>query len=167
MDFVRIRKQIGIEFAKYKYAVVILCIGLVLMLLPGKTNAPAAEEAFRSQSEAVPLQQQLEQILAQIDGVGKACVLLTERTGAETLYQSDESQSTSETGSNYKLDTIILTDSSRNQSGLVRKTVSATYQGAIIVCQGGGNPAVRLAVAQAVSNITGLGTNQISVVKMK
>lgn len=42
-----------------------------------------------------------------------------------------------------------------------------TYQGAIVVCQGADDPGVKLALVQAVASVTGLGTDQITVVKMR
>lgn len=41
------------------------------------------------------------------------------------------------------------------------------YQGALIVCSGAGSASVRLAVVDAVADLTGLGADQISVIKMK
>ena len=41
------------------------------------------------------------------------------------------------------------------------------FRGALVVCQGGGDPAVRLAVIEAVSALTGLGSDKISVVKLQ
>jgi stage III sporulation protein AG len=39
--------------------------------------------------------------------------------------------------------------------------------GAIVLCQGADVPSVRLAIVDAVSKVTGLVANQISVLKMK
>ena len=39
--------------------------------------------------------------------------------------------------------------------------------GAIIVCQGGDSPTVRLNIVEAVSNVTGIGSDRITVLKMK
>jgi stage III sporulation protein AG len=39
--------------------------------------------------------------------------------------------------------------------------------GAIVVCQGGDQPTVRLAILDAVSKVTGLGADKISILKMK
>ena len=50
---------------------------------------------------------------------------------------------------------------------MVRTIVPPVYLGAIIVCQGGDSPAVRLAVVEAVSNVTGIGSDRITVEKMK
>ena len=49
----------------------------------------------------------------------------------------------------------------------VQSTVYPTYQGALVVCDGAERASVRLAVTQAVSSLTGLGSNKIAVVKMK
>ena len=99
--------------------------------------------------------------MSQISGVGKTEVLLTEFSGSETIYQSD---------SGYNLsgnDTVILTDSSRSQYGLVRQILSPVYKGAVVVCKGADSASVRLAVVDAVMRATGLSSDCISVLKMK
>ena len=63
--------------------------------------------------------------------------------------------------------TVIVTDSQRCESGLIRQINPAAYKGAIVVCQGADSSAVRLAITQAVAKITGLGTDNICVLKMK
>ena len=45
--------------------------------------------------------------------------------------------------------------------------LSPTYLGAVIVCQGGDSPTVKLAIVEAVSNATGLSADKITVLKMK
>ena len=47
------------------------------------------------------------------------------------------------------------------------KTVGPAYRGALIVCDGADSAVVRLQVTQCVSALTGLSSNQISVIKMK
>ena len=63
--------------------------------------------------------------------------------------------------------TVTLTDSNRNQSGLIRQIIPEKYQGAVILCQGADDPIIRLAIVDAVSKATGLGANKISVLKLK
>ena len=72
-----------------------------------------------------------------------------------------------QTGSTIRKETVILTDSERNQQPLVQQVLPPQYLGAVIVCQGAENAAVRLAVVEAVRNATGLGADKISVLKMK
>ena len=114
-----------------------------------------------SQAEA------LEEILAQISGVGKVRVLLTEAAGAETVYQTDEDRSTSSDSQSLRTETVIITDSDREAHGLVRSVTPPVYLGAIIVCQGGDNPTIRLSIVEAVSNVTGISSDRITVLKMK
>jgi len=44
---------------------------------------------------------------------------------------------------------------------------NGSYSGAVILCQGADNAAVRLQIVEAVSAFTGLGSNRIIVQKMK
>ena len=85
----------------------------------------------------------------------------------KTLYQTDDSTSYSDTSNTTRIDTVTVTDDTRNQTGLIQQVIPPTYQGAIVVCQGADSPAVRLAIVEAVSKVTGLGADRISVLKMK
>ena len=156
IDFVR----------KYRFVVLVLLVGIGLMLIPFGEK----EQASTGGESVVPLQpdisEELSQILSQIDGAGEVSVMLTIRTGTSTVYQSDESSTSGDTGSS-KQDTVIITDENRVQTGLVQHIVYPEYRGAIIVCQGADNAVVRLNIMEAVSRITGLGMDKISVLKMK
>ena len=90
-------------------------------------------------------------------------VLLTVAAGEQTIYHSDENS----TDTSVRLETVIITDSQRNQQALVQQVLPESYRGAIVVCQGADSPAVKLAIVEAVSRATGLGADSISVLKMK
>ena len=163
MDWVNTRDKI-LNFAKrYWYVLLVLVIGLGLMALPTEKQD---RETTVSQPETQPqiLQQELEQILSQIRGAGKVKVLLTELTGSQIVYQTDQDQR-GEDSSNIK--TVIITDKDRNQNGLVHRVDPPVYLGAVIVCQGGDSAAVKLAIVEAVASVTGLSTDRITVLKMK
>ena len=51
--------------------------------------------------------------------------------------------------------------------GVGRVSVLCSEEGAAVVCDGAGDAAVRLAVVQAVSNYTGLGSSRITVLPMQ
>ena len=93
--------------------------------------------------------------------------MLTESMGEEIHYQTDEDQTVSADSDSCRSDTVIVTGEDRGQSGLIRKVNPPTYRGAIVVCQGADRAAVRLAIVEAVSAVTGLGADRISVLKMK
>jgi stage III sporulation protein AG len=102
-----------------------------------------------------------------IRGAGKVQVLLTVAAGEEYLYQTNSDISTSANGSEARTDTVTVTDSQRNDTGLLRQVNPPVYLGAVVVCQGADRAEVRLAIVEAVSTYTGLGADRISVLKMK
>lgn len=167
MDRVAVGNKI-LEFGqKYRYALLVLLIGLGLMLLPGLgTKTDTSNPLPTQEVKSVDISQQLEEILSQIQGAGKVQVMLTIAEGEKIMYQTDEDLASGDSGTS-RWDTVIITDADRAQSGLIQQVIPPIYRGAIIVCQGAQNASVRLAIVEAVSNITGLGADKISVVKMK
>ena len=146
---------------KYRFVVLVLVIGLILMTFP-MTEEKIPEESIAPSriSEDMPsIEERLTQVLRTVEGIGDIQIVLTVAEGEEIVYQTDISNS--------QTDTVTVTDSSREEKGLIRQINPNKYLGAIVVCQGGDNPTVRLAVVDAVSKATGLGANQISVLKMK
>ena len=160
MDWIAIGKIASKRLGKYKFALLILAIGLFLMSFPkGETHSETAAESTPIQEAS--LEQRLSAILSQIQGVGEAQVLLTEAYGQESVYQTDGTS-----GSDGRIETVIISDDSRREDGLVRQVIAPVYQGAIVVCQGGENASIRLAVIEAVSNVTGIPSSRITVLKM-
>ena len=151
---------------KYKYAVLIVAVGIFLMMIP---EEKAVQEENQEVVEQIhhDLQDSLEEILSKIDGAGKVNVLLTESSGPETIYQLDEDKTVASDTSDIRMETVIISDSSRDETGLICRILPPVYRGAIVVCQGADHAAVRLAIVEAVSKATGLSSNQISVFKMK
>ena len=168
MDLKELGKKLRSMLDKYRYALLVLVLGLVLLVLPfgGKEEETKAPVTTAKTQQKDP-SQELAQILGQIQGVGRVQVLLTIKTGETTVYQTDDDTNISETGSSIRKETVIVTDSGRNQQPLVVQVLPPNYLGAVIVCQGAENAGVRLAVVEAVSKATGLGADKITVLKMK
>lgn len=167
MDRIEIGNKAKDFLGKYKFVLLILGLGILLMTIPSPSEKPAAQETTVSQAAPATRAEELEEILGHIAGVGKVKVLLTEAAGAETLYQTDEDRSSSADSETLRVHTVIVTDSNRGESGLVKSITPPIYLGAIIVCQGGDSPSVRLSIVEAVSNATGISTDRITVLKMK
>ena len=155
--------------AKYKYALAVLLVGLLLMMIP--TRERITEETTESKPaeavQSVDLASELKDILCAIEDAGNVKVMLTVAEGERTLYQTDSTYSQSENNTNTKTQTILITDSERNQTGLIHQKNPPIYRGAVILAQGADEPTVRLAIVDAVSKATGLGADKISVLKMK
>lgn len=169
MDWISDTAAIKGTIQKYKWGVIVLCVGIVLMLLPEgrdtpEISQPVSEETVRRQEN---LQEELAELLSYLDGAGKVQVLLTESTGRQTVYQTDQTRNTSQDAEDMRSETVILTQADRSEGGLVKRVDPPQYLGAIVLCQGADNASVKLAIVDAVSTVTGLRSDKISVWKMK
>ncbi len=168
MDRMTIGRKISDFLQKNKYVALILGIGLILLLLPPLSGTKEQKQVITENTDNIlSVEDQLSQILSYVKGAGKVQVMLSVATGEETLYQTDESHSNNADQSSVKRDTVTITGSERSETGLIRQVNPPVYSGAVVVCQGADNPSVKYAVIEAVSKVTGLGTDKISVLKMK
>lgn len=168
MDWIAYTSNAMSFLKKYRYALLLVAAGILLLTLPSQeSGADAATSQMTSQEAKPTLDQTLSRVLSMIEGAGKVEVLLTPATGEETIYQTDDTVSSGERSSDQRRDTVLITGEGRMETGLVRQVNPPIYQGAVIVCQGAGNPNVRLAVVQAVKSVTGLTSDRITVLKMK
>lgn len=167
MDRIIFGDKVRSFLKKYRYPAIILAVGVVLMSLPTREEADSLPQTTQPIAEQTSLADSLEDILSKMEGVGSVRVLLTEAQGGETIYQTDEDQNNGENSSSLREETVILSDERRTETGLVRQKIPPVYRGAIIVCQGADQPAVKLAIVNAVANVTGIGADRISVLKMK
>lgn len=167
MDWIAIQKKSLDAVKRYRFAILILVVGLALMLIPTKSEDQQIQTPMQSEKqEKLGMTEELAQILSHIQGAGKVEVMLTVAYGEKTIYQTDEDISSGEKGST-RIETVIITDGDRAQNGLVQQVNPPVYLGAIVVCQGADRSSVRLAIVEAVSKVTGLGADRISVLKMK
>ena len=147
---------------KYRYVLLVLAVGLCLMLLPSgrQEETEQTEEAEQTCTTNEWLCEQESRIaaaLSRIDGVGETLVVLTLESGPESILASDRQGEDQET--------VVVSAGSGYQQTVTVQELSPRLQGALIVCQGGGNDKVRLQVLQAVEALTGLSANQISICK--
>lgn len=170
MDITMIRRKLAAWGKKYRYVLIILAVGIVLMLLPTGKNSDDATTPVEAVQEKLHLEitaENLEGVLSQIKGAGKVEVLLTCASGERTVFHTNERTSTSESSQTEEYETVLISDGSRTEDALVTQILAPEYLGAVIVCQGADDPSVRLAISEAVSKATGLGTDRISVLMMK
>ena len=163
---------------KYKYAALVLIIGLVLLLLPLGSSDKPAEESFAEKGEssqvtdyAKEMETRLTEMLMQIQGAGRVSVMLTLERGAKTEYHADtqisEEISGNESQTSQEQKTVILSEGSAYDKAAVSAVHYPQFKGALIISDGADNGTVKWNLVQAVSALTGLSTDRISVVKMK
>jgi len=152
---------------KYRYVLLIILIGVVLMSMPSFSGEKSKEEAEQTKATVqTNLAKELEEILKLIDGAGDVKVILTVAESEKTQYQYNEDKTGGEKDT-YDRDTVIVTGSDREQSGLITGVRGPEYRGAVVVCEGADRPSVKLSIMEAVAAVTGLGMDRISVLKMK
>ena len=167
MDIKGLTGKIKETVFKYKYAVVILLIGIGLLLIPQKAKeSPIAQSTQAVRSQTIETDE-LTEILQAIEGAGKVKVLLSIGSGEQTIYQTNSEINTSGESNSTRYDAVVVTDAQRAETGLISQVNPPRYLGAIVVCEGADSATVRLAVTQAVARITGLGTDDICVLKME
>ena len=167
MDISKLKKSIPEFLKKNKLVILILFLGLVLILVPMRHTEK--QETHVSEAAADPhiSCKELEIILRSVKDAGRVKVLLSWDRMQSTQYQTDSEQSNTDSDAHIQSKTVVVTDASRNESGLISSIDAPQYRGAIVVCDGADNPTTRLALIDAVSNITGLRSDQIAVLKME
>ena len=154
----QLREQAAQLLRKYRIPLLVFLLGVALALVPGKTKKTDAQQTTAASADTAfdlsATQKQLEALLSAIDGAGRVRLMLTLSSGEQIIYQTDSR-------------TVTASGSTTQETQTVQSTVYPTYQGALVVCDGAERASVRLAVTQAVSSLTGLGSNKIAVVKMK
>lgn len=170
------KKRLDTLFQQYKYVLLVILAGAVLLLLPplwGKeeeqadgTEKVAVEQAETAESTE-ELEYRLEQALSRIQGVGDAEVILTLKSGPQKILAQDSETSVSERGTESTVSSVIVSRGSGEEDAIVVLQLSPQYQGALVICSGGNDPEVRLRLVEAVSALTGLGADKISVCKGK
>ena len=154
----RLPAQLRALAGKYRIPLLVCLLGLLLLLWPQRTAETKQVQSEPAGFSLEAVQQELTALLAQVEGAGQVRVMLTLSDSAASVYQVDETSRDS--GTEQK---TVFAD----KSPVLVRTRYPRYQGAVIVCEGAGSPAVRLAIKEAVASLTGLGSDKITVIKMK
>ena len=158
---------------KYKFVGLTVLIGVGLLLWPNgkKTTDTSGSRTAVTEPAGTErdLQTDMEEILGTISGVGQVKVLLTvDSDGERQLAQNTElaySGSTAAPEDYSRRSETVLVDGTEGDGTVVVRTVYPTYRGALVVCQGGDRPEVKLAVTEAVAALTGLSADRVTVAK--
>ena len=148
---------------RYRYALLVIAAGVLLLLLPhGGSPAPrrggaggrgGVFPAGGAGGEAGP--HPVRHPWSGGDGV-----MLTLKSGSrQVLAQDTQSRGEGERS----VSTVTLGRGSGSQEVVPLQTVAPQFRGALVVCAGGDDPGVRLQVIRAVSALTGLGSDCITV----
>lgn len=157
---------------RYKYVFLVAALGAVLLLWPQRNDEvhvePTAQHTV-SERDVNELEKQMEEILSKMNGVGRVDVMLTLENSGELVLATDSTLRYSGSPQNpddydRSSETVTVSDGSGAEV-IVTQERSAKFRGALIVCDGGDNDRVRLAIVEAVCALTGLGSDRVAVVR--
>lgn len=165
----RTRKTEGVRklWEKYKFVALVVLTGAVLLLWPSGDRVSAGPAPERAQDAVWDIQREMEEILGHISGVGEVRLMLTvDADGDKRLAQDTELsyRGSANAPEDYtRRSETVLVDSGTGDDAVVTGRTYPIYRGALVVCQGGGQAAVKLAVTEAVAALTGLPADRITV----
>ena len=160
------------NFGKYKYVLLVALVGAVLLLWPtggGSHKSPTSGQTreggdlFRVEE----LEEKLEKALSQVEGAGQVTVVLTLEESAKQVLAQDEDGTWGTGETRRETSTVLLGRGTGTQEVVPLQELGPRYRGALVVAEGGDLPQVRLALCEAVSALTGLGADKISICKGK
>ena len=147
---------------RYQYVLLVIAVGAVLLLLPtGGRDSPQPEEREEGASfDLEAFEEKLAQTLSRIEGAGETRVVLTLDGSSRQILARNQDRE----GDGGSSNTVVTVGKGSGQQEVVPlQTVAPQFRGALIVCPGGGSATTRLKLIEAVSALTGLGSDKISV----
>ena len=178
-------KKISLKDFGMEKIILIAIAGIVLLAANfsewKNSSSKTSEKSIEtSQNDAYveALENKLVHILENVDGVGKAEVMITLKSSKESVLNKDlsEEKQTEEERSGEtqkvnknqkKQEETILSDSSGNSAPYIIKELEPEISGIVISCEGAGNKVVEASVLEAVQVLFGVSANHIKVLKME
>lgn len=137
--------------------------GILLILLGSleggnkgiKMDTNVAYTSDELDSYTASLEKRISALVGRIEGISDVTALVTVDASKESVYATS--------GSNR--DYVIIKDSSGNESALKLSEINATIRGIAVVCDYGGDNALKMQIIELLSSLFGIGSNRISVMQ--
>lgn len=137
-----------------------------------------AEETTEKEDYSAYLENKLERVLAQMEGVGRVTVMITVSDNGESVVEKDASGSSTTTTENdssggvrtvteeQSSETTVYLETDGESRPYVQKEKLPSIEGVIVVAEGGGNSRVVSEISEAVEALFSVEAHKIKVVKM-
>lgn len=181
MDFKKSFEKFFSKKSIAKYIVMIGFIGILFILISGllpqksetKNSVAVSNAATTTEEYTILLEQKINNIVSQIDGVGNSEVVITLENGVENVYansnrKTSDSNESSKGQSAKRSDTqqdVVIVDGSGGKQALMVTQKEPTVKGVVVVCEGADNSLVVKRVTDAVTTSLNIKTNRVSIVK--
>ena len=155
----------------YKYVLIVVAAGILCLAWPSRSpTEPEQQAPGASSMDLEAIQTEMEEILGAIQGVGELRLMLTVDTGTQRELAGDTSlsysgETTAPEDYSRTTETVVVSGGSGEDQVVVTRETYPQFRGALVVCQGADDPQVKLSVIEAVSALTGLGSDKISVIR--
>lgn len=142
----------------------LLGMGCILLssLLPDKAEPPP-QESTAAEDYRTALETELTAMLTAIEGVGDVQVLVTLAGSEEYCYAKADDRTVTDTQTRSSVSYVTVGGS---REALLETVAHPAITGVVVVCEGGGSPAVQESVIRAASVACGLPTNRIYVARL-
>ena len=144
----------------------------------GTVSGTEAEKTTKKEDYSEYLENKLERVLAQMEGVGRVTVMITVSDNGESVVEKDASESSTTTTENdssggvrtvteeQSSETTIYLETDGESRPYVQKEKLPSIEGVIVVAEGGGNSRVVSEISEAVEALFSVEAHKIKVVKM-
>lgn len=162
-------------FGKDKGMRLLLWLGVAGMLLIAlsewlprspKEGRTASVSLTASQVEGA-LEKRIATLLRQVEGVGSCRVMVTLESDSQSVYAADTVTAEGADGAYSFSESYLTVDTDAGPVGLLLTRIQPTVKGVAVVCDGGGNEAVRQRVIQVVSTAFHISERRVCVVQQE
>lgn len=142
--------------------------------------ADGGDAASGGEGYAKRMEEELQELLSTMEGVGEVKVMITIRDSGEQVVEKDvpsESGWVSETDSaggtresesaRQEESTVYITDSEGNRTPYISQTTQPEIEGVTVVAQGGGDALIQKNINEVIQALFDIEAHKIKVVKMK
>lgn len=167
-------KKIIQKIGLMRLVLVVVCgVLLIVLSYPHSSSEPDMQDVYSQsvQSEDTSTleeykkarEEELEELLQKVDGVGKAEVMITLKGSNEKVTLKDNTSR----GESNEEKTVLVENADRDSAPYIVQEREPEIEGIVIVCQGGYDSVIKREITDAVSALFSIESHKIKVMKRK
>lgn len=164
-------KKIFQMLGQGKYILIVMLAGVLFLMWPHSETAEEKNTVDITEEVSIyaidDIEKRLEDLLSTIEGAGTVRVMLSVDGGVKRIYVQDKDTEQEDGSIKSDHETVVISKGSGIEEAVLIQQIFPEFKGALVVASGGNDPSVRLKLTEAVTAVTGLGADRISVCKGK
>ncbi|MBR6650107.1 MAG: hypothetical protein IKL36_01715 [Clostridia bacterium] len=142
------------SFFKKASPFLLILLGICLVLISGAFSPTAKKENVIFDDYTDFLENKIEELLLQMNGINEVTVFITLENSGETVYAENFTSNSSE---------YVVFSSDNYQNGLILAENAPLVRGVAVICTNGNDIKIQSKVVSLLSSALGIPTNRISV----